>query len=120
MAYASAATWRRNLQPGLTKWTGRSHGAQIYKGRVRFHDGDVELAPGFRCTGWRATRGCRSFASARGRLIVLASDAPISTANERDRAFPSSTTFKDGGRIPAPLRSIADAPRLIVPGTDPL
>ena len=96
---------------------------EVYKGRVRFHDGDVELAPGFslhRVGGH--TRGLQ-VVRVRTRIgwIVLASDASHLYANMNEtRPFPivyDVPRMVEGYRR---LRELADAPELIVPGHDPL
>ena len=94
----------------------------VYAGRVEFHDGDAELAPGLsvhhvggHTLGLQAVR-------IRTRIgwIVLASDASHYFANmNENRPFPvvaDVTQMVDGWRR---LRQLADDPRFIVPGHDP-
>ena len=96
---------------------------EVYKGRVRFHDGDAELAPGFslhRIGGH--TKGLQ-VVRVRTRIgwIVLASDAAHLYANMNDtRPFP--IVFDVGGMVEGyrRLAALADSPELIVPGHDPL
>jgi glyoxylase-like metal-dependent hydrolase (beta-lactamase superfamily II) len=94
-----------------------------YQGRVRFHDGDAELAPGVsvhliggHTLGLQAVR----VATRRGR-VVLASDASHFYANlEEIRPFPivwSVTDMVEGYRR---LRELAESPAHIIPGHDPL
>lgn len=95
----------------------------VYGGRVRFHDGDAQLAPGLsvHLIGGH-TRGLQVV-----RLwtqvgwLVLASDASHYTANrETARPFPvvaDVTAMYDGWRR---LEELATAPRHIVPGHDPM
>ena len=96
---------------------------EVYKGRVRFHDGDAELAPGLslhRIGGH--TRGLQ-VVRVRTRVgwIVLASDASHLYANMNEtRPFPivyDVLRMVEGYRR---LRELADSPELIVPGHDPL
>src|SRR5258706_4889055 len=96
---------------------------EVYRGRVRFHDGDAELAPGFslhRVAGH--TKGLQ-VVRVRTRVgwIVLASDATHLYANMNEtRPFPivyDVPRMVEGYRR---LRELADAPELIVPGHDPL
>jgi glyoxylase-like metal-dependent hydrolase (beta-lactamase superfamily II) len=96
---------------------------EVYKGRVRFHDGDAELAPGLslhRIGGH--TRGLQ-VVRVRTRVgwIVLASDASHLYANMNEtRPFPivyDVPRMVEGYRR---LRELADSPELIVPGHDPL
>jgi glyoxylase-like metal-dependent hydrolase (beta-lactamase superfamily II) len=96
---------------------------EVYRGRVRFHDGDAELAPGFslhRVAGH--TKGLQ-VVRVRTRVgwIVLASDASHLYANMNEkRPFP---IVYDVPRMVAGWRrliELADSPELVVPGHDPL
>jgi glyoxylase-like metal-dependent hydrolase (beta-lactamase superfamily II) len=96
---------------------------EVYKGRVRFHDGDTELAPGLslhRIAGH--TKGLQ-VVRVRTRVgwIVLASDASHLYANMNEKKpFP---ILYDVPRMVAGWRrlaELADAPELVVPGHDPL
>jgi glyoxylase-like metal-dependent hydrolase (beta-lactamase superfamily II) len=96
---------------------------RVYEGRVRFHDGDAELAPGIslhRIGGH--TKGLQAVrVYTRAGWIVLASDASHLYANmQEERPFPA--VFDVGQMIEGyrRLRELADAPELIVPGHDPL
>jgi len=96
---------------------------EVYKGRVRFHDGDAELASGFslhRIGGH--TKGLQvARVHTRVGWVVLASDATHLYANMNEtRPFPivhDVPTMIAGYRR---LRELADSPELIVPGHDPL
>jgi glyoxylase-like metal-dependent hydrolase (beta-lactamase superfamily II) len=96
---------------------------RVYEGRVRFHEGDVDLFPGIslhliggHTMGLQAVR-----VATRSGWLVLASDASHLYANmEEERPFPivwSVAEMVDGYRR---LRSLAESPRHIVPGHDPL
>ncbi len=96
---------------------------RVYQNRVRFHDGDAEIAPGVslhliggHTMGLQAVR----VATRRG-WVVLASDASHFYANMGEtRPFPivwSVADMVDGYRR---LRSLADSPQHIIPGHDPL
>ena len=96
---------------------------EVYKGRVRFHDGDAELAPGLslhRIGGH--TKGMQAVrVHTRIGWIVLASDAAHLYANMNEtRPFP--IVFDAGAMVEGyrRLRELADAPQLVVPGHDPL
>jgi glyoxylase-like metal-dependent hydrolase (beta-lactamase superfamily II) len=96
---------------------------EVYKGRVRFHDGDAELASGFslhRIGGH--TKGLQvARAYTRVGWIVLASDASHLYANmNQTRPFP--IVYDVPGMVAGyrRLAELADAPELIVPGHDPL
>jgi glyoxylase-like metal-dependent hydrolase (beta-lactamase superfamily II) len=96
---------------------------RVYENRVRFHDGDIELAPGVslhliggHTMGMQAVR----VATRRG-WVVLASDASHFYANmEQTRPFPivwSVAEMVDGYRK---LRDLAESPSHVIPGHDPL
>jgi len=96
---------------------------RVYENRVRFHDGDAEIAPGVsvhliggHTMGMQAVR----VATRRG-AVVLASDASHFYANlEQTRPFPivwSVADMVDGYRK---LRALADSAGHIIPGHDPL
>jgi glyoxylase-like metal-dependent hydrolase (beta-lactamase superfamily II) len=94
----------------------------VYAGRVVFHDGDAQIAPGLsvhRVGGHtKGLQVVRVFT--RLGWLVLASDASHYAANmEQARPFPivaDVTEMVDGWRR---LRELASAPRYIVPGHDP-
>ena len=94
-----------------------------YAGRVRFHDGDAEIAPGVslhfiggHTMGLQVVR----VATRRG-WVVLASDASHFYANmEQVRPFPIVFNVADMVQGYARLRELADSPAHIIPGHDPL
>ena len=95
----------------------------VYAGRVEFHDGDRELAPGLSLHKIGGhTMGMQSVRvhTKRG-WVVLASDASHMYANmEEGRPFPivhDMTETLEGYRT---LRRLAASPRHIIPGHDPL
>jgi glyoxylase-like metal-dependent hydrolase (beta-lactamase superfamily II) len=96
---------------------------RVYEKRVRFHDGDEEIAPGVsvhliggHTMGMQAVR-----VKTRRGWVVLASDASHFYANmEEIRPFPivySVADMVDGYRK---LRGLADSPAHLIPGHDPL
>ncbi len=96
---------------------------RVYDGRVQFHDGDAELAPGVslhlvggHTMGLQVVR----VATRRG-AVVLASDASHFYANmDEVRPFPivwSVADMVDGYRR---LRALAASPAHVIPGHDPL
>ena len=96
---------------------------EVYKGRVRFHDGDAELAPGFslhRVAGH--TKGLQVVrVRTRAGWMVLASDASHLYANMNDkRPYPIVWDVPMMVAGYARLAELADARELIVPGHDPL
>jgi len=94
-----------------------------YAGRVRFHDGDAEIAPGVsvhliggHTLGLQAVR----VATRRG-WVLLASDASHFYANlEQVRPFPIVANLADMVQGYARLRALAESPAHIIPGHDPL
>ena len=96
---------------------------RVYAGRVEFHDGDADLAPGVslhhvggHTLGLQAVR-----VWTRVGWLVLASDASHYYANkEQQRPFPivvDVAAMVDGWRK---LEALASAPQHVVPGHDPL
>jgi len=96
---------------------------RVYAGRVQFHDGDAELAPGVslhflggHTMGLQVVR----VHTARG-WVVLASDAAHFYANfEQVRPFP--IVYNLGQMVDgyAKLRALAESPEHVIPGHDPL
>jgi glyoxylase-like metal-dependent hydrolase (beta-lactamase superfamily II) len=95
----------------------------VYAGRVEFHDGDAEIAPGIsvhhiggHTQGLQAVRVWTRLG-----WLVLASDASHYYANMIEaRPFPivaSVTEMVDGWRK---VRALASDPRYVIPGHDPL
>ena len=96
---------------------------RTYQGRVRFHDGVCELAPGvtLHFIGGH-TMGLQSVRvlTRRGH-VVLASDAAHLYAHlDEHRAFPVVYNLGDMLEGHATLRRLASSERHIVPGHDPL
>jgi glyoxylase-like metal-dependent hydrolase (beta-lactamase superfamily II) len=96
---------------------------RAYAGRVRFHDGDAELAPGVslhllggHTMGLQVVR----VATRRG-WVVLASDAAHFYANmDEIRPFPIVYSVADMVEGYDKLRALADSREHIIPGHDPL
>lgn len=95
----------------------------VYAGRVEFHDGDAQVAPGLsvhhiggHTAGLQVVRVWTRIG-----WLVLASDGSHYYANMiESRPFPvvaSVTDMADGWRR---VRSLASEPRYVVPGHDPL
>ncbi len=95
----------------------------VFKDRVRFYQGEAELAPGVtlhRIGGHTAGMQSVRVATARG-WVVLASDASHYYEHmETGRCFP--TTFHLGEMVEGydTLRRLAASPQHIIPGHDPL
>jgi glyoxylase-like metal-dependent hydrolase (beta-lactamase superfamily II) len=95
----------------------------VFDGRVEFHDGSSEIAPGIelhRIGGH--TKGLQAVrVRTRRGWVVLASDASHFYAHmEQDRAFPIVYNVGDMLEGFKTLRRLASSPRHIVPGHDPL
>ena len=96
---------------------------RVYEGRVRFHDGDAQLAPGIslhhiggHTMGLQIVR----VATRRG-WLVLASDASHFYANlEQGRPFPIVWSVADMMDGYERMRGLAASPEHIIPGHDPL
>lgn len=94
-----------------------------YGGRVKFYEGDAEVAPGIGlhlAGGHSAGLQFLSVNTARG-IVVLASDATHYYEN-MDTGRPFTTTFHVGDTLEGydRLRKIAPSPQHIIPGHDPL
>jgi len=96
---------------------------RIFAGRVRFHDGAAELAPGLSVhyIGGH-TMGLQSLrVMTRRGWVVLASDAAHLYAHlEQGRAFPIVYNVADMLEGHRTLKRLASSPRHIIPGHDPL
>ncbi|MBV9747062.1 MAG: N-acyl homoserine lactonase family protein [Acidobacteriia bacterium] len=96
---------------------------RVYAGRVEFHDGNTEIAPGlnaYRVGGHSAGLQILRVWTRRG-WVVLASDAAHLYAHfEQGRVFPvvyNVEEMLEGYKL---LYQLADSPDHIVPGHDPL
>jgi glyoxylase-like metal-dependent hydrolase (beta-lactamase superfamily II) len=95
----------------------------VYGQRVTFHDGDAEIAPGLtvhRIGGHTMGLQCVRVHTRRG-WVVVASDASHYYEHfERNRCF--TTVFHVGETIGGyeKLQRLADSPKHIIPGHDPL
>ncbi|MFJ8025474.1 N-acyl homoserine lactonase family protein [Streptomyces sp. NPDC096311] len=105
-------------RPQLTHWLGALH-----EGRVVFHDGDGEIAPGVtvhRVGGHTPGMQVVRVATARGN-VVLASDAVHYYENlTTENPFPVLVSTIDYIEALKIVARLADGPDHIVPGHDPL
>ena len=96
---------------------------EVYAGRVVFHDGDAEIAPGISvhlASGHTPGVQFVRVATRQG-WLVLASDACHYTfLREREEVYP--IVFDPAGLIETyeRLRRLASAERLVIPGHDPM
>lgn len=96
---------------------------RLFEGRVRFHDGTDEIAPGLsvhhvggHTMGLQVTR-----VWTRRGWVVLASDASHLYANmEQERPYPVVYNVGDMLEAYETLRRLASSPAHIIPGHDPL
>ena len=95
---------------------------RIFAGRVHFHDGDSEIAPGLsvHLVGGH-TNGLQIVRVRTDQgWLVLASDASHLYANiEQQRPFPAVYNVGDMLEGYRRIYSLADAPAMVVPGHDP-
>ena len=95
---------------------------RVFEGRVAFHDGDAEVAPGVtvhliggHSMGLQAVR----VRTKRG-WVVLASDASHFYANMiQGRPFPVAYNLPDVLRGYETVRGLAESPQHVIPGHDP-
>jgi glyoxylase-like metal-dependent hydrolase (beta-lactamase superfamily II) len=96
---------------------------KVFAGRVRFHDGTAELAPGItvhQIGGHSKGLQCVQVKTRRG-LVVLASDSSHLYAHvEEGRVFPIVYNVGDVLEGYARLRRLATSAQHIIPGHDPL
>jgi glyoxylase-like metal-dependent hydrolase (beta-lactamase superfamily II) len=96
---------------------------RVYQGRVRFHEGDVELAPGLSLhfIGGH-TMGLQSVRvlTRRGHVVVASDAAHLYAHLDEERAFPTVYNVGDMLEGHRTLRRLASSARHIVPGHDPL
>jgi glyoxylase-like metal-dependent hydrolase (beta-lactamase superfamily II) len=96
---------------------------KVFDGRVAFHDGDDEIAPGLtvhHMGGHTAGLQVVRVNTEKGAL-VLASDASHFYANiEQKRPFPAVYNVGDTMEAYRRIYALADKPELVVPGHDPL
>ena len=95
----------------------------VFGGRVTFHNGDAELAPGIslhRIGGHTAGMQCVRVHTRRGWVVVASDTSHYYEHFENARCFP--TVFDVGGTIEGygKLRALAETAAHIVPGHDPL
>ncbi len=96
---------------------------RVFAGRVVFHNGDTEIAPGLSLhhAGGHSMGLQMIRAKTRRGWVVLASDAAHYYAN-LERGLPYPITFHAGDALDAFRRAqaLADSPDHVIPGHDPL
>jgi glyoxylase-like metal-dependent hydrolase (beta-lactamase superfamily II) len=96
---------------------------RIYSGRVQFHDGDGEIAPGI--TVHKAGGHSQGLQAVRVKTangyVVLASDATHFYENiEQRKPFSITVNLEETLRTYDRLQQLASSPKQVVPGHDPL
>jgi glyoxylase-like metal-dependent hydrolase (beta-lactamase superfamily II) len=96
---------------------------RLFEGRVQFHDGAGEIAPGIsvhHVGGHTAGLQVARVKTARG-WVVLASDASHFYANfEQMRAYPTVLNVAEMLEGFTTVKRLASSPRHVIPGHDPL
>lgn len=95
----------------------------VYSGRVVFHDGDGEIAPGVtvhKIGGHSRGLQCVRVATATGPVVVASDSAHYYENFEQGKVFPITNDITDVLNGYVRLRSLAGSPRRVVPGHDPL
>lgn len=95
----------------------------LYQGRVAFHDGDEELAPGVvvhHIGGHTMGIQCISVMTKRGRLVLAVDTAHFYENMEKPSPFPIVFSVADMLKGFHKMRGIAESPQHIIPGHDPL
>ena len=96
---------------------------RVYSGKVAFHDGDAEIAPGVsvhKIGGHSRGLQCVRVMTARG-PVVLASDASHFYENfEKRKPFPIVVDVMDSLRGYDTLQTLAGSAQRVIPGHDPL
>jgi len=96
---------------------------RLYSGRVVFHDGDEEIAPGLslhRVGGHSMGLQMVRVQTRRG-WVVLASDATHYYANlEQGRPYPITYSVGEALESFRRIQQLADSPAHVIPGHDPL
>lgn len=96
---------------------------RVYEGRVQFHDGDAEIAPGLSVHlvgGHSRGLQCVRVWTERG-WVVIASDASHLYAHfETGRPFPNVVRVDEMLEGYVTLQKLASSPKHVIPGHDPL
>ena len=124
MAYATGACMCHNfLRHPFTADHVCEMVRNVYSGRVAFHDGDAEIAPGVtvhKIGGHSRGLQCVRVATATG-PVVLASDSAHYYENfEQGKVFPITIDIADVLAGYTRLKELAGSSRRVVPGHDPL
>ena len=96
---------------------------RVFTGRVEFHDGTAEIAPGVslhHIGGHTSGLQCVRVATRRGPLVLASDAAHLYAHMEEGKAFPTVYNVGDMLEGHRTLRKLAASPAHIIPGHDPL
>jgi glyoxylase-like metal-dependent hydrolase (beta-lactamase superfamily II) len=95
---------------------------KVFAGRVTFHDGDEEIAPGIsvhRIGGHSMGLQCVRVKTLRGHVVIASDAAHLYAHLEQGRVFPVVYNVGDVLEGYVKLRKLASSPKHIIPGHDP-
>ncbi len=126
-AEVAFATGRCMCEPVMRRAFSAEHVCQlvrkVYQGRVTFHDGEGEVAPGVtvhHAPGHSRGLQCIRVKTASGWVVLAADVSHLYENMEKRQPFPIVTDVEDTLRSYDLLARLATSPRHIVPGHDPL
>jgi glyoxylase-like metal-dependent hydrolase (beta-lactamase superfamily II) len=96
---------------------------KVYDGRVEFHDGDSEVAPGItvhKIGGHSKGLQCVRVKTRRGYVVLASDSSHFYTHMEQSRVFPLFHNIEEVLEGYKTLRRLASSPNHIIPGHDPL
>ncbi|MGE3065429.1 MAG: N-acyl homoserine lactonase family protein [Hyphomicrobiaceae bacterium] len=96
---------------------------RVYSGRVKFHDGDGEIAPGVTVhavPGHSKGLQCVRVPTARGHMVLAADAAHFYENFEKRKPFPIVVDVEATLRSYDKLQALATTPGHVIPGHDPL
>jgi glyoxylase-like metal-dependent hydrolase (beta-lactamase superfamily II) len=95
---------------------------KLYRGRVEFHDGTDEIAPGVSVHligGHAKGLQCVRVKTRRGHVVLAADATHLYTHMEHGRVFPTTYNLQEVLEGYRTLKKLASSPAHIVPGHDP-
>jgi glyoxylase-like metal-dependent hydrolase (beta-lactamase superfamily II) len=95
---------------------------KVFAGRVMFHDGDEEIAPGIsvhRIGGHSMGLQCVRVKTLRGHVVIASDAAHLYAHFEQGRVFPVVFNVSDVLEGYVKLKKLASSPKHIIPGHDP-
>jgi glyoxylase-like metal-dependent hydrolase (beta-lactamase superfamily II) len=95
---------------------------KVFAGRVVFHDGQEQLAPGLtlhHIGGHSKGLQCVRVKTARGHVVIASDASHLYAHMDEGRVFPITYSVAETLEGYATLRKLADSPAHVVPGHDP-